>query len=93
MDADLATSGFLSTDDLDCLISLLNDSLLDEVLEERVLRHFCCNLTASCPEPAMSDELISVRKAAQSKASRRSIKDLTQKLKARSQAASASSTD
>ena len=56
-----ATAGdeasFLSSDDRENLIGLLNKPLLDEVIEERVLRGLCCNL-ASCSTPQMSEEQI-----------------------------------
>jgi hypothetical protein len=54
--------GFLEQGDLDCLVSLLNDSLLNEVLEERVLKHLCCNV-ATCRQPQMTEEEAAARRA------------------------------
>ena len=44
-----------SQEDRDSLIELLNKPLLDEVLEERLIRGLCCNL-ATCSAPQMSED-------------------------------------
>ena len=50
-------SSYLNESERESLISLLNKPLLDEVVEERVLRGLCCNL-ASCTTPHMTDDQI-----------------------------------
>ena len=55
--------GFLKeTNEVECLVALLNPVLLQEVLEERLLRHLCCNLV-SCKQPVMTVEEMEARKA------------------------------
>ena len=70
----------MSDEELDCLIELLNEAILEEVLDERVLRSLCCNF-ATCVEPTMSETQIRARKLAQAKSKGRSFKDLTVKLR------------
>jgi len=48
---------YLTDSDVDCLIGLLNEPLLDEVVEERVLKNLCCNF-ANCLQPSMTEALI-----------------------------------
>ena len=72
---------FLSSDDRENLIGLLNKPLLDEVIEERVLRGLCCNV-ASCSTPQMSEEQIRQSKTRTFKKKSGTLKDLTQRLQA-----------
>ena len=52
MNADIVNQwSFMDAEGLECLVSLLNDALLNEVVEERVLRGLCCNMLLSCPNP------------------------------------------
>ena len=44
----------LSVEDRESLISLLNKPLMDEVIEERLIRGLCCNLT-TCQRPQMDE--------------------------------------
>ena len=53
---DAREGSFLRQDELQCLIHLLNESLLSEVCEERVISKLCCNF-ATCKEPQMTDEV------------------------------------
>ena len=72
---------FMDADKLDSLVSLLNESLFNEVLEERVLRGLCCNL-AGCPRPEMSEEEINAWRAHAVRARGHSVRDMAAKLKA-----------
>ena len=77
------SSSFLSDSERESLISLLNKPLLDEVVEERVLRGLCCNL-ASCLTPHMTEHQLRQSKTRAAKNNKgNSVKDLSERLRAR----------
>lgn len=71
----------MNDDKLDCLVSLLNEPLLNEIIEERVISGLCCNLVG-CHRPEMTEEEIIERKAKAVKVKGKSVRDLSAKLKA-----------
>lgn len=50
-----SNNDFMQPGDVECLVSLLNEGLLCEVVEERVVNLLCCNVV-SCQTPEMTDE-------------------------------------
>ena len=71
----------MNADKIDCLVSLLNESLLNEVLEERVLMGLCCNLVG-CPRPEMTEDEVTARRAIAVRARGHSVRDISSKLRA-----------